>query len=358
MRASAQHARARNTRARAQRSLPVAPIGGAAAALALPALGKVRASVESPDDLKRWSIAGLNWLAAGYIPDDADPYDPVERVKEAVSRWTAEHCGELPNLQIGLIVTCNPAELLSGNEDDDAPGVLGASCAMSMYAEGFDGYRLMELPTCALETAHKGLGQTALYWLNRAIWKVEAGVATPNQLRELCVDHLWSGASTQKSFLEEYEAMNGDDETFDGLSPEVFDAGFPGWVSKPKKILGTKQLQHIALKKTGAGAVAKVLINLIDAINTCRGLERNRDLISVVATAALRWNSEDSMTQVIDDLDDYLGQCETATDQLAVMPIPQDAKQFKAWLDNTSSSLRIFNLLDRLIGLISVKEKT
>ncbi|MDK9702419.1 MAG: PRTRC system protein F [Sulfuritalea sp.] len=314
--------------------------------------------MESPDDLKRWSIAALNWLAAGYIPHDADPYDPVTRVREAVSRWTAEHCGELPNLQIGLVVTCNPNEFLSGYEDDDAPGVHGASCAMATYAEGFDGYRLMEPRTRALETAHKGLGETALYWLNRAIWKVEAGVATPNQLRELCVNHMWYGADTQKDFMEEHEAMNGDGETFDGLSPAVFDAEFPEWVIKPREVLGTKQLQRIALKKTGAGAVAKVLIDLIDALNTCSGFEPNRDLIPVVATAALRWNSEDSTTQVIDDLDDYLGQCETATDQLAVMPIPQDAEQFKAWLDSTSSSLRIFNLLDQLIGLISVKEKT
>jgi hypothetical protein len=152
-----------------------------------------------------------------------------------------------------------------------------------------------------------GLGETALYWLQRASGRTLYAL-TPQSARDLCEYIHWQGSSDQAEWLEEMRSMGMTDEDLgDAISPDWYDGHFPDWVLRAKPVLDEVALSGIQTHaRSGAGQLA-VLLDIEQLVadgGQLPGLE-GMEVECVYFGAYLKWDADDPVDRVFDDFIEY-----------------------------------------------------
>ena len=207
-----------------------------------------------------------------------------------------------------------------------------------------------------IETHCPGLGETALYWLQRASGRTLYAL-TPQSARDLCEYIHWQGSSDQAEWLDEMRSMGMTEEDLgDAISPDWYDGHFPDWVLRAKPVLDEDALSRIQSSMPEVAQVAAVLLDIEQLLadgGQLPGLD-GMEVECVYFGAYLRWDADDPMARVFDDFIEYANCASDGyTDLFGAGAVPLDAEGFHVWLHKTGLGLQLLSSLDRLIALIA-----
>ena len=338
----------------AWRTLPASRFRPATDPLSLPRFGRELAGSFDPClDLRRWFMLALRWLDAGEIQGDESGM-PQSLVQQTVARWINRHVGHLEHFAFEALVATGSEAIGSGllfstTPDDDAQWYWALQSEQVVWLS-------MKERITRIEATSSGLGETALYWLQRASGKA-IYVFTPETARQVCEYVHWQGSGEQDDWVEEMTALgmtSADME--DSISPDWFDEHFPGWVINPKRVLDDSALGEIAVAGGELAPLASVLLDIerLEADGgQLPGLE-GMDVESVYFGAYLRWGADDPLERVFDDFIEYANSVSDGyTDLFGAQAVPLDPEGFFVWQRRTELGLQLLSALDRLIGCIA-----
>jgi len=331
-------------------------------ALALPSLGAVVPEFAEVADRSKWAQIALLWLDAGYLPETAAPEEAHKLVRQAASNWLEQHCGDPQHLGFKFGIACSSDDILGYSMYRNADDAYRDDGHWFFYTVANPhSWRALGPKIDAIEAACPGLGQAVLHGLDLGGWRAGVPLLTVSFLRCMAERHLWYGLSEQDEWEDEVRNGGAEQEDIDlAFSPKRFDSGFPQWVMNPSpKLFRSRRLRDLA---KGEGTVAEVAGALLPIARYVeRGISsgtlEDTDLESAVCTAVLRWDHDDVVSRVIDDLDESLNQCECMTDLTGIESVPTDGAGFRRWLRTRTQTLDLIKQLDRLVELVSVPDK-
>lgn len=311
-----------------------------------------------------WARVALEWIDAGEAPEEGWSELPVEMiVQKIISRWFSSHLGDLEHLSISSLEVTSDPRLLDwcyGSGDHGAEFLTGKDgfWSFGISCEDYPNWLDLKPKVEELEAKHPGLGETALHLLLSASNKT-VPVWTPNYARYLSQYLYWQGNDEMSEFLKEME-MQGEDVDEDGwITPDSFDAAYPGHVHGPDAKLNQQTLRGLAdSSDEQSSMVAKILLEVMGLLE--KGAALPDHLINCEAAgmaAVFTWGSDDQyVSQIIDDHMEQANQCVEHYSLLSgVTSIPiDDATTFKAWKETTEMGIALLKQLDLLIGLITV----
>ncbi|HMW98291.1 MAG TPA: PRTRC system protein F [Flavobacteriales bacterium] len=322
--------------------------------LSLPQFGKgLTISLNPSLDVRRWAMLALRWLEVGELPESASGLPPT-LVQQALVTWINRMVGQLQHIGFEAHVAASPAALGYGSlfpdasEDDD-------QWYWAIQSEQVEWLGMKDRLT-RIETLCPGLGETALYWLQRASGRTLYAL-TPQSARDLCEYIHWQGSSDQAEWLDEMRSMGMTEEDLgDAISPDWYDGHFPDWVLRAKPVLDEEALSRIQSSMPEVAPVAAVLLDIEQLMadgGQLPGLD-GMEVESVYFGAYLRWDADDPMDRVFDDFIEYANCASDGyTDLFGAGAVPLDAEGFHVWLHKTGLGLQLLSSLDRLIALIA-----
>lgn len=322
--------------------------------LSLPRFGNALAINLDPClDIRRWSSLALRWLEVGELQDDATGLPPL-LVQQALEGWINRHAGQLQHFAFDVAVAASPAALSYGAlfpdaaEDDD-------QWYWALQSEQVTWFSMKDRLT-RIEAACPGLGETALYWLQRASGRT-LYVLTPESARDLCEYIHWQGSCDQADWLEEMTSMGMTAEDMaEAISPDWYDGHFPAWVIHPKPALDGVALSSLVDADAEIASLATTLLDIERLVadgGQLPGLD-GLEVECVYFGAYLKWDADDPVDRVFDDFIEYANCASDGyTDLYGAQAVPLDAEGFYVWLQRTGLGLQLLSSLDRLITQIA-----
>lgn len=338
----------------ARRTLPAVRFRPASDSLSLPRFGiGLAGSIDPCLDLRRWSMLALCWLDAGEIQCDESGM-PQSLVQQTIARWINRHVGHLEHFAFEALVATGSEAICDGALFSATPDV-DAQWYWALQAEQVVWLSMKERIT-RIEATSPGLGETALYWLQRSSGRT-IFVFTPETARQICEYIHWQGSCDQGDWVEEMISLGmttADME--DAISPDWFDGHFPNWVIDPKPVLDSSALSEIAAAEGELAPLASALLDVerLEADGgQLPGLE-GMDVESVYFGAYLRWDADDPLDRVFDDFIEHANCASDGyTDLFGAQAVPLDSEGFFVWQRRTELGLQLLSALDRLIGCIA-----
>lgn len=284
--------------------------------------------------------------------------DPAEIVRQSLRAWRAEQHRDMKVFNLDLHVR----ELEVIGEDLERVNQV----SISLNNDGiWPRYRIGS-GILQLERAHKGLGETALHWIERAAGRT-LPIYTPCEALARCSWIYWGGCDDESEVFEQM-ALNGDDpEEFEGITREQFDSMIPKLATHPGEKLRRPALKAIAQThpKSNAGKVAAALLEIAKQIKDCPpdfrlSMMNADDLPCVIRGAYLRWASGDPSERIIDDWGHEIAEMGDWVEGFADTIIacgsaakPQaTADAWNVFLCDIAIAMDILRPVDRLIRLI------
>ena len=310
----------------------------------------------------RWASIALLWLDAGVLTEE-DTGNPRELVNTALLRWVALQIeGNVELSRFNLAAHTFPSDCGEVPSDRHYEPLNESEWFFGIYGGvSFPWFTLQE-KLMALEAACPGLGQTALAAFTDHAFKT-LPILSLAEARGMAERVWWGWSSTDeewKNYLEN-ECDGEDIENMDVLRPSEFDAYYPEWAIHAKSVLSSDDLTTIVAKGATPEVkeVATRLLALMEVASKPFRLPSTYndgpvESDSIYYLAYLRWNAEDPLMRLIDDVDEEIncGGGDGYTELFGGCAVPIDLVKFLEWKSETENGFAVLKHLDGLLALI------
>jgi len=324
--------------------------------LAIPSLGRVPRTFTVPRASIPAARTALALLEAGLLNETAPRTSPAELVKQGLDTWLDRHAGKLRMFNVAL--RYDDGDLRVYRDEEAEPKE--KAVMLSMFSTNWDAPLIGErVKDC--ERAITGLGETILYWLNRA--SAHVPVWTPSSALNAACWCYWQGCNDERERIEEMKLNDEAGAIPDLFTRAQFDSAIPTWASSPRERIKREGIEHLASPRrtTVTGKVSRALLKLIATMKHAAVFEAPDDPPLGPYALMLRWSKDDPMTRIWDDASNDLAESGEYREWITQSCIPLD-DDFDAQLAETLRAIEpwfaVALALEELIALIVPRPQT
>jgi PRTRC genetic system protein F len=271
---------------------------------------------------KKTAKLTLALIEMGIISEeDADLPTVQQSIEAGMARWFENTSAGINHLRPSLYMADN-LSLMSIHPYEDTPFLdayreLGID-SESVYTLGMGVEKYAEFCVNGadekFEKLAPGLYSTALYRLYNAANSFTFMVH-PRELQGLCSFSYWVGSDDESDYLEEMCGEGEEDEEYDVYKKADLEASLTPALLHPKNMLSDAELLALSEVEGEVGALAKAVLALNgEGWLVSPTFSERLNMHPGCMIAALRKNLEDDTQRIMDDYDQYLGECEDATE--------------------------------------------
>lgn len=315
-----------------------------------------------PTGLVEGATIALDLLDAGMLTDTEHEL-PTAMIDNSLRAWFESITAELSWFSPALYMS-NNVENLDGNIDDNkAKEYFGLKSQKNIsFGISFYSWEMFTLKekVVALEEKFAGLGETALYHLERLIAPLCQAVI-PSFTLYMCSHTYWHGEDTEEVALEEYVDCGGDPEDLDIIRRVDFDAVFPKMSYEAGEILDKAALENLLSHPDGqVSDLAALLIEEGDQIDYVKPIHlqaTSDDYVPTLdAAMVIRWDNDDLTCQILDDYFQQESEC-GGTDIHNFWLFPQSSEGFQAAKLSIGLYIKQLKKVEQLMGFLATETK-
>lgn len=212
----------------------------------------------------------------------------------------------------------------------------------------------------ALQRAHPGLGETALWHLQLAWWYAPGRPFLPSHARDLAEQWIWQGEPDERAVIEELKAQGEHPADIDVLTSAQLDRIIPTWAQRPTRRVKQRELARIARRhpRSLSGKVAALCLEIAEFQSAHKSALRNvcswpdwSESGPLGYSVFARWTPVDPCAQLVDYEYD-MGSQDGADAIFGADAVAPDRKSIRRWMDNAAHAITLLGLAERLTFLI------
>lgn len=330
-----------------------------ASPLALPSLDGIPPRMIVIDGAQTSARMALSLMQLGLLTyrDWARPWQhEIDLIERALAKWLRKATSELQVFQFGITYSDRRSEQVA-----QFSGWLPDNKDISNRVS-FTIYRIGDIPAYTLsagitelEQAVPGLGETALYYLEKT---AILPVLTPCYALYLASQCYWMGEEDETLRIEEeleYCEPGSTPEQIEIYRKRDFLAAIPEWAALPKQRLTHSSLRRIALEHAGtdAGTVADLLLKIARCRNDYWAPSTYDEQLDCSDIAAIfRWTETDGCGQIVDDAMNQIYNNGESTEDFGIAYLDPKAEPLKAWLRSAEKTFQRLRLCEQLVRMV------